>query len=113
MSKRTAGSPGTLEPARRRQGRLEAAAIEPERGGRRRKGSARRGRWRRAPANSGGGKVQLGEPELMASMACSGVAGADGEERGTAAEDVGHGSRLGFGLDPEKRGSGVGEREIE
>ena len=57
--------------------------------------------------------MQLGEPELMASMACSGVAGADGEERGTGAEDVGHGSRLGFGLDPEKRGSGDGEREIE
>ena len=54
--------------------------------------------------------MQLGEPELMASMACSGVAGADGEERGTGAEDVGHGSRLGFGLDPEKRGSGDGER---
>ena len=44
----------------------------------------------------------------MAAKVCLGVAGADGEARGTAAEDIGHGGSLGFGLDPEKRAQGMG-----
>ena len=58
----------------------------PQHGGRRRKGSARRGRGRRTRADSCGGKLQLGEPELMASMARSGVAGVVGGMRHAAAK---------------------------
>ena len=47
----------------------------------------------------------------MTATACLGVAGVDGEARGTAAGGVGHGSWLGIDLDPEKRGAGDGERE--
>ena len=112
VSKRTAGSPGTLEPARWRKGRLEAAA---NRAGARRPKAEGIGPARSLAASSGQFRRREGAAWRAGADGVDGVLRGGRSRRrgaGNGAEDVGHGSRLGFGLDPEKRGSGVGEREI-
>ena len=111
LSWRDAGSSGTREGARRRRGQPVATAIVPV--GRRteRRKTATSVRFRAPELDSCGGEVQLGEAELVAVTARFGVAGVDGDARGTAAgwrrsqELARARSRSG------NRGAGDGERE--
>ena len=78
----------------------------------------------REEGDDGGGSISGSLARFLRRGGAARRAGADGVDgvlrggrsrrrgAGNGAEDVGHGSRLGFGLDPEKRGSGIGEREI-
>ena len=76
-------------------------------------GAGRRGRGRFSASllDSVHGEVAEVEAELVEATAGLGVAGVDGEVRGTAAGRRRSRERLGSDLDPEKRGAGDGERE--
>ena len=89
-----------------------AAGISPASGGRGGEVEDAAVDFRRPRLDSAAGEKAEGAAEWLTVSAGLGVAGVDGEVRGTAAGRRRSRERLGIDLDPEKRGAGDGgERE--